>query len=187
MIKIPKGLEKFEKVLEKYDLKDILSMAYRGINVPHDFRKETPSFAAIAKFNSEENLYELFTKLMHKHVGKYGAATMMKVAVENDMGIDFVEELWNDRNISLSYNFINALETCDEKYIRFFISTDKFIKLVNKGFGDATIITWVKQYAVRLITIGYENPKFAKILLRTYSETQDEIFLPNATKDIFLF
>jgi len=186
-IKIPKGLEKFEKHFEKYTLRQAYSFTFKGINTPFDYRRETPNFAAIAFFNGEMELYEKLIEAMHKHYGKHGAATIMRVAMDNDMGVELVEEMWNDRNVQISHNVLSAMENCDEKYIRLLVNSDKFIRKAKKEFTDSTVQAWIKQYAPRLITIGYENPKMAKILMKLYEDTNDDFFLSQEAKDLFLF
>ncbi len=185
MLKIPKGFEKFEKVLQKEDLKMMLGYAYSGINIPIDYRQESPSLAAIALFNEEYVIYERFIKLMHKHVGKYGASIIMKMLIENDMGIYKVSEMWADRNIKISHNFIKSLTNCDEKYIRYFLETDKFLRLSKHSLRDPFVITWIKKYAPRLIEVGFEYPKVVTLFIKIYKETEEEMFLPDEVKDIF--
>ena len=58
---------------------------------------------------------------------------------------------------------------------------------MKKELVDNTVISWVKQYAPRVVTIGHEYPKFAKVLVKVYNETLDEYFLPQEAKDIFVF
>ncbi len=187
MIKIPKGLEKFEKILTKYTLKEALGMTYKGINSPIDFRKEASSFAAIAYFNNEMELYDKFIILMEKYVGKYGKSTIMKLAVDNDMGVDIVAGFWSSRNVHFSHNFITSLKDCDEKYIRFFLSTDKLIRLSKRELLDSTVRAWIKADGMRLLEIGQEYPKFAKVMLKAYDETGDDMYLPSDVKEMFLF
>ena len=186
-IKIPKGLERLEPHFKRYTLKDAYNFTFKGINVPFDYRRETPNFAAIALFNGEDRLYELLVRSMHKHFGKYGAAAIMRVAMDNDMGLELVEEMWNDRNVQISHNVLSAMENCDEKYIRLLVNTDKFIRKAKKEFTDSTVLAWIKQYAPRLITIGYENPKMAKILMKVYTDTNDDFFLSSEAKEMFIF
>ena len=40
---------------------------------------------------------------------------------------------------------------------------------------------------MRLIELGFEYPKFSKVMSQLYAETGDDVFLIAETRDIFLF
>jgi hypothetical protein len=103
------------------------------------------------------------------------------------MGIEVVEEMWNDRNVQVSYNFISALKECDEKYIRFFLGTDKLLSRAKKEFADISVRAWIRMNGMRLLKIGFEFPKFANLFNKLYEETGDELFLSEEAKEMFLF
>lgn len=133
------------------------------------------------------DIYDKFIKLMNIHYGKHGISVIMKMYIENDMGLGYVKEAWNDRNVNISYNFIQALSDCDEKYIHFFMQSDKFLRLAKKDFLNTSIRSWIKDNSPRIITIGFEYPKVAELFIKIFNETKDEMFLSNETKDIFVF
>ena len=48
-------------------------------------------------------------------------------------------------------------------------------------------LTMWKKNAMRLIELGFEYPKFSKVMSQLYAETGDDVFLIAETRGIFLF
>lgn len=182
----PKGTEHLKPYVETYQ-KQIFGHILHGVNAPVDARRETPMFAAIYLFNGMSEQFEKMLTLMEKYYGKNGYAIILSIVLKNDMGFDHVKRFWSERGVGLSQSVFASFEDCDEKYIRYFLEDSKFLRLSKEGLKDQFVINSIKKYGKRLITIGFEYPKFSKILAIAYASTGDDIFLTSEAKDIFLF
>lgn len=182
----PKGTEHLKPYVETYQ-KQIFGHILHGVNAPVDARRETPMFAAIYLFNGMTEQFEKMLTLMEKYYGKNGYAIILSIVLKNDMGIDNVKRFWSERGVGLSQSLFAGFEDCDEKYIRYFLEDAKFLRLSKVGLKDQFVINSIKKYCIRLLTIGFTYPKFAKLLAQAYSSTGEESYLTSDAKDIFLF
>ena len=182
----PKGTEHLKTHLETFP-KQIFGHILHGVNAPLDLRRETPSIAAIYLFNGMTDQFEKMITLMEKYYGKNGYAILLSIVLKNDMGFDYVKRFWSERGVGLSQQIFAAFEDCDEKYIRYFLEDVKFLRISKEGLKDQFVINSIKKYCIRLLTIGFTYPKFAKLLAQAYSATGEESYLTSDAKDIFLF
>jgi hypothetical protein len=105
------------------------------------------------------------------------------------MPVENIEKFWKERSAGITTNLIKLFVDCDEKYIKFFISDEKFLRLMKVGSNDGYIRSILKDFGNRLFTIGFEsqNPAFLKACAISYKNSGETFFLPPAAKEIFLF
>lgn len=174
--------------LEKYVTETPQAVIFKHINRNVlNTRLETPLLTTIMLRNDLTASYERMLALMDKFYGKSGRGVILSLVIRNDMGRDHVKNLWPERSVGISSNILVSIETSDEKYIRFFLDDPKFLRLAKKEFAKKYVLDNVKKNAMRLIELGFEYPKFSKVMSQLYAATGDDVFLIAETRGIFLF
>ncbi len=180
----PKGTERLEKYVNETSQNLIFKHITRNVM---NTRLDTPLFATILLRNDLTAAYERMLGYMDKFYGKHGRTVILSLVIKNDMGLDHVKTLWSERSVRLTSNLFTPIPECDEKYIRFFIEDPKFLRLAREEFRKPFNAQYIEQYLTRLLNIGFEYPKFLKLMGVLYKETENPIFLPPEAKDIFVF
>lgn len=179
--------EQINKIASQHNPDMIKKWIHHSITVADiHLRTSLPYIAFLYKFNNMDNHYNDFIELMDKHYGENGNDIILDYAILNEMDLNYVDTLWQNKSVTLSRPTIEVTKNVDEKYIRFFIENDKFVSQLKKLIESKVFIDTLKS-SPRFITIGHQYPKFSKLLVDAFNISNDTAFLPNEAQDIFLF
>lgn len=153
------GTERLEKYVTETPQAIIFKHIARNV---FNTRLETPLLATIMFRNDLTALHERMLTLMNKFYGKSGRGVILSLVIRNDMGMDHVKNLWSERSVGISSNILVSIETCDEKYIRFFLDDPKFLRLAKKSLQRKYALDNVKKKCNEAYRIGFRISKIFK-------------------------
>lgn len=191
-MKFPKGTEHLERVYGEAQnpAAQMFKHIIRNISVgPNYIRQEIPTIVFLFFYNEMKEEMDRAVELMEKHFGKHGYNIIIGHTIENEMDIKHVERFWKERSAGITTNLTKTFENCNDKYLQFFTTNEKFLRQLKNGAKDAYIRMMFRKFGARVFAYGFESqhPPFLKACAVAYKNSGDDIFLSPTVKDVFLF